>query len=239
MGQITQNQAASDAIVERDLKIWQLRVKGLSQAKIGLELGIARETVNRSIKRTMQELHQEMNELILEQKFMQTAQLEHLYEEAIGAWNASKEGSTERTLRTVGGGTADPDPRNAGEGKTEQIIKQMESSGDFKYLIEARAALKDIRDIWGIEAPKKKTTSGMTVTVELDFSQLDDEQLSEFERLLAGGEPAQRAYILAQQPRLLGEGEARTGETETPGTAGEVLPVIDIGQDGEVIPQEG
>lgn len=73
--------------------VWTLRVKGFTQATIAKTLGLSQGYVSKILARLSRHAMREMTESILERKAEQVEQLEHVAQEAMKAWERSKEAS--------------------------------------------------------------------------------------------------------------------------------------------------
>jgi hypothetical protein len=89
----------------------------------------------------------------------QHERLDYIINEAMDAWERSKlnaeseEVTTEETEIEAPSGFGGSDSIPATSKKTKRISKGQ--CGDPRYLEQARGAMADQRDIWGIEAPKR------------------------------------------------------------------------------------
>jgi transcriptional regulator with XRE-family HTH domain len=125
----------------------ELTVLGWSQPQIAGDLGISQAAVSKLLKRIETRLLRELAETVQRQKARQTLRLEHLFAEAIRAWNESKADTTRRRQRQTQGGNG------AGATVAELVVENQH--GDPRYLDEARKALADQRKLWGLDAPQK------------------------------------------------------------------------------------
>jgi hypothetical protein len=125
----------------------ELRVQGWSQPQIAADLGITQAAVCKLLKRIETRHLRELTETLGRQRARQALRLEHLFAEAMRAWNESKADSTRRRQRqTQGGGSA---------GATVAEIVVENQHGDPRYLDEARKLLADSRKLLGLDAPQK------------------------------------------------------------------------------------
>jgi hypothetical protein len=174
----------------RELRAMELAVLGWSQPQIAADLGISQGAVSKLLKRIETRLLRELAETVGRHKVRHTVRLEHLYAEAMRAWNESKVDTTRRRQRQT----------QDGDG-TSAIVAELvveNQHGDPRYLDEARKALADQRKLWGLDAPQK---------VDLRASQDPYADMTE---------EALRAE-LARQTKLLGV--ADPGVTDTVTTA--------------------
>lgn len=132
----------------RELRAMELAVLGWSQYQIAADLGISQAAVSKILKRIETRILQELAETVERQKARHTLRLEHLFAEAMRAWEQSKADSTRRRQRKTQGGAG-----GAGAIVAEVVVENQH--GDPRYLDEARKALGDHRKIWGLDAPRK------------------------------------------------------------------------------------
>lgn len=131
--------------IKRDQLIWELRGQFYSLAQIAEhpDVQLTPKGISSALKR-LSKLHAaEFKERILEVRIQQTQQLGCIIREASSAWQSSKEDSYEQ--RTTEGGKDGTLQVNVTKGQT----------GDPRYLELVRGAMKDIREIWGIDDPVK------------------------------------------------------------------------------------
>ena len=161
----------------RELRAMELAVLGWSQHQIAEDLGISQTAVSKLLKRIETRLLRELAETVGRQKARQALRLEHLFAEAMRAWNESKADSTRKRQRKTQGGQS-PDATVA-----EIVVENQH--GDPRYLDAARKALADHRKLFGLDAPP---------TVDLRASRDPYDEMSE-EALRA--ELARQARLLA------------------------------------------
>ena len=166
---------------QRERTAWTLRTeRRWTQQQIADELGIKQPSVCRILKRVRVRAEAELTEEAKQQTLEQVASLEHIAKEAMLAWGASKE--TARTVtRTrdeapVLDRTGTPKKDRDGEpllAVSERTVTTVRAqSGNAAYLQRVMDALEDIRDILGIEAPRKIAPT--TPTGEEYHGSLDD-----------------------------------------------------------------
>lgn len=166
----------------RELRTMELTVLGWSQQQIAADLGVSQAAVSKILKRVELRVLQEMTDIVERQKARQALRLEHLFAEAIRAWEHSKADTTRRRQRKTESGLRGPAATVA-----ELVVENQH--GDPRYLDEARKALADHRKLWGLDAPQKidvraprNLYDGMTEDALRD-------ELAKQTRLLAAGEP--------------------------------------------------
>ena len=126
----------------------ELATLGGSQHQIAADLGISQAAVSRILTRVETRILRELAETVERQKARHTVRLEHLFAEAIRAWDQSKADTTRRRQRKTQGGAG-------GAGATVAEIVVENQHGDPRYLNEARKALADHRKLWGLDAPQQ------------------------------------------------------------------------------------
>ena len=121
---------------------------GITQYQIAVDLGVSQVAVSKILTRVEVRLLRELAATVERQKARHTVRLEHLFAEAIRAWEQSKADTTRRRQRKAEGGQ-----RGAGATIVEIVVENRH--GDPRYLEEARKALADQRKLWGLDAPQK------------------------------------------------------------------------------------
>ena len=190
----------------RELRALELMVLGWSQHRIAADLGVSQAAVSKSLKRLETRILRELTETVERQKARHTLRLEHLFAEAMRAWEQSKADSTRRRQRQTQGGAG-------GAGATVAEVVVENQHGDPRYLDEARKALGDHRKLWGLDAPQKVDVrasrnpyDGMT---EADLRA----EVARQTRLLSVGEP------IVDEPTTTEPGaNAEPGETKQSST---------------------
>ena len=119
----------------------------LVATQIAADLGVSQAAVSKISARRARVLR-ELAGPVERQKARQTLRLEHLFAEAMRAWEQSKTDTTRRRQRKTQAGTG-------GAGATVAEIVIENQHGDPRYLDEARKALADLRKLWGLDAPQK------------------------------------------------------------------------------------
>jgi predicted transcriptional regulator len=138
----------------RDARAWELRTRCWTQERIAAELSVNQGTVSRILKRLEARALREIARKVERVKARQTEQLEFIASEAMGEWERSKK-DAER-IHTVERKKTEGDGTTASTTTTTTTDETVEGRiGDSTLLEQARGALKDIRAIWGLDAPKK------------------------------------------------------------------------------------
>ena len=182
----------------RELRTMDLTVLGWSQQQIAADLGVSQAAVSKILKRVELRVLQEMTDIVERQKARHALRLEHLFAEAIRAWEHSKADTTRRRQRKTESGH-----RGTGATVAELIVENQH--GDPRYLDEARKALADHRKLWGLDAPQKVDVraprnlyDGMTEDALRD-------ELAKQTRLLAAGDPVAADPANATEERADGD----------------------------------
>jgi predicted transcriptional regulator len=126
----------------------ELTVLGWSQHQIAADLGISQAAVSKLLKRTEGRTLREMTAVIERQKVRQAMRLEHIYAQAMQAWEQSKTDRSRKRQRKTQGASGGP-------GATVAEIVVENQHGDPRYLEQALKALTDHRKLWGLDAPQK------------------------------------------------------------------------------------
>ena len=132
----------------RELRTMELTVLGWSQQQIAADLGVSQAAVSKILRRVEERVLRELTAVIERQKVRHTLRLEHLFAEAMRAWDQSKSDSTRRRQRKTQSAPGDPG------GSIAEIVVENQH-GDPRYLDEGRKALADLRKLWGLDAPQK------------------------------------------------------------------------------------
>lgn len=154
-----------DQVVKaRETHAWAMRARGMSQARIGAELGLTRGGVHRLLKRIERRELKRMSEGIESVKITQHHVLEHISGEALEAWDRSKTPRKRAaSKRSVGEG-------GEGPGDEVQTSEVVERDGDCSYLYCAMQALGHIRSLWGLDvapAQQDAVTSIAAITKDM------------------------------------------------------------------------
>jgi len=196
---------ARSALRALEEQAWDLRRKGWTIERVAQELGRPRRTVASMLERVELRALARMDRGVALVKIRQTAQLEHVYEEALGAWERSKEPS--RSVSTRRNGTVGPDGQEA----LSTVEESERRDGEPLFLDRALAALEAIRRIWGAEAPVKAQLDARVLSRRLD--ELSDDELLQ---IASRGRRAQGGVGDSPPQRHLGASGAAAGEGTAP-----------------------
>jgi hypothetical protein len=137
-------------------------LKGQRRVNVAKALGVAKSTVTKNLKRVEARVLGEMAETTRTIKAVVLQRYEYVYGEAIAAFEASKgTKKRRRDQQTVHEVTAGPGPGQDGPPATVirdplvTAVETEESYGDPRYLSEAMRALEAMRNVYGLDAPKR------------------------------------------------------------------------------------
>ena len=142
-----------EVTAQNEREAWRLRtVERLTEPEIAGRLGVSQSTVSRMLRRVEKRLAREFAEQAERVKARQAALLDHVVSEALAGWERSTDDAV--TERSVSDGE-----------KTTTTTERRGQAGAPSFLAECRAALADIRAIYGLDAPKKQdlTTGGQPI----------------------------------------------------------------------------
>ena len=89
----------------RELRAIELAAQGWTQSEIAEDIGLTRSGVSKMLQRVEGEVFEELKERIEAQKVTQTLGLQHIYRQALRAWESSKEDAKgEKVVEDPGGG---------------------------------------------------------------------------------------------------------------------------------------
>lgn len=120
-------------------------LEGRTQHQIAEALGISQPAVSKIVRRREERLLADVSQRVERQRVRQTLRLEHIYGQAMQAWQDSKQDGLRRRQRKTEG--------RAGDSSTVAELISENRHGDPRYLDEARKALADLRKAWGVDAP--------------------------------------------------------------------------------------
>ena len=129
----------------RDLEIYAQVCAGRTQQAVGDAIGLSRQRIHVIVRQVEAWLAPQMMEQIREVKARHTTSLEHVFREAMAAWEKSKQDQ----LKFRTGSTA--------QGEIEETTRT-QTCGDPRFLDAAMKALEQIRKMWGANAPVANNT---------------------------------------------------------------------------------
>lgn len=126
----------------RQLQIYaELHRGDVTQTDVGRKFGTTQKNVSVIKRRVEKWLVPQYVDSIREMRVEHTQRLMHIYAEAMKAWEASKQPAVEVT-------ESESDTRGG-----VQTRKTTEQVGNPAFLSQARAAMNEIREMWGANAP--------------------------------------------------------------------------------------
>lgn len=175
---------------KREEFAWDLSLKGANQDTIIAEMekaGLGRpsqQAISAMLLRVEKRFLEDQSFRIGGEKQRQTDLLMEIYDQAMEAWEHSKQ-PKKSTSRTMSGDSDD----SAKPGKVSVNVR--DSDGDPRFLEQAMRALADIRKIWGMDAPTKiaPTTPDGENEYQGAAAQMTEEQLraiASMRRLVSG-----------------------------------------------------
>lgn len=144
-------------VQEREREIWRRRIQGDTQERIATSLNVSQQAVSLALRRIEKRLAGEFVAEVAQIKARQAAQLEHVYAEAMAAWERSCQDAERRQVVTGRAKATELGLIRLPDLETTTIEGQ---SGNPALLAQAMAALADIRKIYGYDAPQRREHSG-------------------------------------------------------------------------------
>jgi hypothetical protein len=137
---------------DQDWQVYHLFASGVRKLYIAQRIGIDNKTVHRIIKRMSDHLAVEFMDEIRRLRVEHTMRLSHIVEESMAAWRKSKRpGVTETVNQSGGDASPAAEPVATGQSDVSRVTKTVHQCGNAAYLSEARAAMAEIRKIWGAD----------------------------------------------------------------------------------------
>jgi predicted transcriptional regulator len=130
---------------QREEDVVQLATEGHSQHEIARLTGISQPAVSKILRRVDERWLKDNAGRLERFRVEQARKSEHLYREALRAWEQSKAQRTRRRQRKSEG------PVTGAGGVMAEVIVD-DSHGDPRYLEAARRALADVARLWGVNA---------------------------------------------------------------------------------------
>jgi len=145
-----------------DTRIAEMVVKGKTQAAIGQQIGISAATVNRSLKR----IRNQWKAIALEETTPYIGMVFETYRKLVDenwkAWENSI-GETRKEVRRVRRRNADEE----GTPDAAEVTVHVETlNGDPRYLSNIARCMEGIRDLLGLDAPKRAELTGSIEEIE-------------------------------------------------------------------------
>ncbi len=147
----------------RDLDIYHKHCKGISQPTIAKEWGITQQRVSKIVQRINEWLVPQYLSRIKNIKAEHTERLMIIFSEAMEAWRRSKEDAVTEEETFSGGLPQEEAPVGKAKPKSKPVDSKRVrkgQAGGAQYLSEARAALAEIRKIWGADSQISDSGAG-------------------------------------------------------------------------------
>lgn len=151
----------SESQRERDRnRITELYLQGWTQQQIADELGISRQTVNADVKVLLSQWKKRRDHI--QDEF--ASKYDYIYRESIVAWKRSLDDAEVLVAETV----TDSEGKNEKGSKSKtsrekSSLRKEGQSGNPALLAQAQAALKAIREMFGVDAAQKTQHDGELV----------------------------------------------------------------------------
>lgn len=133
--------ARRNATQLRDREAWKLRLDGLTQAEIADKIGISQPAVHKALRRVA---HQLTAEFVGDARLLlatHSERLETVFRRSMQEWERSRGDQTSETNEDSGG-------------VLKTSCTRRTQTADAAHLSAAMAALRDIRNLWGMSDPQ-------------------------------------------------------------------------------------
>lgn len=141
-------------IIEREKRVWALRITGATYEHIAKEIGITFGGVAKILNRLHDRYRKKNMDDIEKMKLEQIGQINNVMHEAYQAWLRSKENAFIKRRNALG---ADKDGKL---GAVSVYQEERDQDGDPRYLTVFLKGAEDLRKIVGADAPSKKEITG-------------------------------------------------------------------------------
>jgi DNA-binding CsgD family transcriptional regulator len=176
----------------REAQVLEQLLVGRTQHQIAEALGISQPGVSKIVRRAEEKLLTDFAYKTERQRARQTLRLEHIYGQAMHAWQDSKQEGLRRRQRKT--------EHESGTGSTVAELISENRHGDPRYLDEARKALTDMRKVWGVDAPERVSIDASTHYASMSDDALEAE-LVRHVRLLQSSPPEITAATASPEPK--------------------------------------
>lgn len=198
--------ASHEVSLVREQQACSYRTQLWTHQRIADEMGVTRDAVGAMLKRVRERYVVAQAERIEQLRSEHTATLEQIAEIALRAFSAGVERAAAKSPgpRPVTASPAEPpgSTPEAGTSQTQPTPKRKlnwAARPDPRLLAEARAALADIRELWGANAPPPAITPAQPAPDAWSvahLASLSDEDLD----ALAGNADAMAKYLSPPEP---------------------------------------
>lgn len=165
----------------REVQVLEHILEGHTQHEIAEALGISQPAVSKIARRVEERLFADLAYQAERQRARHTLRLEHIYGQAMQAWQDSKQEGLRRRQRKT--------EHDSGSGSTVAELVSENRHGDPRYLDEARKALTDMRKLLGVDAPERVSIDAFTPFASMTDEALEAE-LARHIRLIQPAAPA-------------------------------------------------
>jgi hypothetical protein len=175
-------------------QVWILRCQGRTLAQVAEAVGLSITSVCKVLKRIRERMDRQVADHAAQVRHEQSGRLDHLYSEAVEAWERSKDAAKAVTKTEDSGG----------EGGKRQRVQQTaaERVGEVEYLQEAREILADQRNLWGIGREEAKDAAGAMTLNITTIAAVEPPPRQQVEMIEAGPEPEAAAEAMPDMIRL-------------------------------------
>jgi hypothetical protein len=134
----------------RQVRAWDLKRRGWTHRRIGEALGITESSATRLLNKLEDRELKRLSDSVARQKAAQTGWAEHWIDEAMQAWEASKQPERRVTVR------------EDADGAKTTVTQVGTREGDPAHLDRAMKAAAELRRLWGLDAPVSRPTEDTT-----------------------------------------------------------------------------
>lgn len=167
----------------QQLELYHACIAGESRQLLSQRFKISIQTVSVWVRQINAWLVPQFIDSVREIRCQHTEHLTHIFQEAMQGWERSKQEAVTTTEESGTGG------ENGGPW-TKQGTRRQGQVGNPAFLAEARAALREIREMWGADSPKRidivgelrvagqPRESARSQWIEAEFRKIEEQQKS-------------------------------------------------------------